>query len=67
MKKLKIKYWDDVFYDFIYFEANWFQIKYTFIENKNFKPEPITLPFQRHYLELDDKYLNLKQFKIEVI
>ena len=67
MKKLKIKYWDDVFTDIICFEADWLQLEYTFIENRNFESKPITLPMQRHYLELDYKCLNLKEFKIEII
>jgi hypothetical protein len=67
MKKLKIKFWNDLFFDFICFEADWSQIQYIFIENRNFEIKPVVLPFQRHYLELDDKYLNLKQFKIEVL
>lgn len=66
MKELKIKS-SDVFFDFICFEANWSQFQYIFIETKNFEIKPVVLPFQRHYLELDNKYLDLKQFKIEVL
>lgn len=64
MKELKIK---SLFFDFICFEANWSQCEYIFIETKNFEPKPIALPTQRHYLELDDKHLNLKQFKVEIV
>ena len=65
MKKLRVDFLNDLF-DIIYFEANWSQVQYIFLEIKNFETKPIALPFQRHYLELDD-YLDLKQFKVEII
>ena len=64
MKKLKVKSWDN-FFDLIYFEANWSQVQYIFLEIKNFETKLITLPFQRHNLELND-CLDLKQFKMGI-
>lgn len=65
MKKLKVKSWENVS-GLIFVEADWLQCEYIFLETKNFEIKPIVLPVQRHFLELDD-YLNLKQFKVEII
>jgi hypothetical protein len=65
MEELKIKSWDN-FFNLIYVEANSFQLKYIFVEIKNFKTTPTAIPFQRHHLKLND-CLDLKQFKIGIL
>ena len=65
MKKLTVDFLNDSS-DVIYFEATWSQVQYIFLEIKNFETQPIAIPFQRHYLELNH-YLDLKQFKMEII
>lgn len=68
MKELKVDFLDYSVEssDIIYFEADWFQREYIFLEIKNFETKSIKNPLRRRYLELND-YLNLKQFKMGII
>lgn len=64
MKKLTLNF-SDFYPDLIYFEFNFYQDDYIFLETRNFKTETIKTTFKRYHLNLID-YLNLKQFKIEI-
>lgn len=52
--------------DLICFEAKFYQNKYTFLINKNFKAVILETLIKRQYFHLEDN-LNLKYFKMEII
>jgi hypothetical protein len=64
MKTLKIDF-SEYYHSLICFVADFYQDDYIFLENKNFKTEPIKTPFNQYHVFLN-RYLDLKYFKMEI-
>lgn len=66
IKEIKVDIDSECFTNLVAFAVDFYQDRYNFLENKNFKTEPIKTFSNEFYVYLD-RYLNLKYFKMEII